>query len=338
MEDRIKKAIELKENGQWWNQILYDKAYELIEKPFPVIVPSYNRPDCAVMSVFKENNIDDTKYHAYFVVRESQKELYQESIGDSTNLHVMSFPDEEINSLGKTRKKIVDSFDDQIFMLDDDITNLYYLLPDKVVNTYKFRSEEGNFFRILAMWQILHEIAIKLNPNIITSNIHLRDFWWSNTPAIGYPETALKINQSVSFFQFWAFNCKLAHELNINFKHTAGHEDRDFEIRAVLAGCDFVSLNNITYRSKPLSVGFTGGQHDNLIDRMNYQADVMMEEFGQYKFVSDPVTSKGYRDIKIDFKKANKTVVTYDWLTELNNKYDDAFADIPTNKIKKSLW
>ena len=88
----------------------------------------------------------------------------------------MSFPDEEINSLGKTRKKIVESFDDQIFMLDDDITNLYYLLPDKVVNTYKFRSEEGNFFRILAVWQILHEIAIELNTNIITSNIHLRDF------------------------------------------------------------------------------------------------------------------------------------------------------------------
>ena len=61
----------------FWTEELYEKAYNIVkDRKYPIIIPSYNRPQPIVLDKFFNDFTEEYNWPIYFIVRKSQEEEY----------------------------------------------------------------------------------------------------------------------------------------------------------------------------------------------------------------------------------------------------------------------
>ena len=272
-----------------WTNKLYEAAYDIVkDRKYPIIIPSYNRPECEFLKWANPIMEPGYEWPIYIVVRESQKQLYEasEQIKYKDYIHVKAFPDELINDLGKTRAQIVKAFSkqfDTFFMWDDDISNFCHTVPFLRLNDeYKNRCIGCiNFGKSIAMWQLAHEYA-QAKYDILYSTGMLQAFSW--VPEFGHVDRSLRILSGTPTCGM-CLNAKKLNELGINFRTNKGngHEDFDMLFRALQLGAITAEFRWFTFSNPGMSAEFTNS--NTIQERFTMQQQEMKNNFGNIPWI-----------------------------------------------------
>jgi len=112
-----------------------------------VFIPSYRRAG----KVKTSNLFDEDDYTV--VVRQSEEQEYRDY-----HKNVISFPDEEIDTLGKTRQKILDYAEGNVLQVDDDVKK-FVALNEESARTL---SKEETYAFIADTFQIVEDLGLSL--------------------------------------------------------------------------------------------------------------------------------------------------------------------------------
>lgn len=286
---RIKMSTEELLEVDCWTNDFYEFAYEVVkDRKYPIIIPSYNRPDCLFLKWVNPIMQPGYEWPIYIIVRDSQKDMYlnSEQIKYKEYIYVKSFPDELINDLGKTRAQIVRAFSKKyntFFMWDDDITNFCHTVPVLRPNgEYKNRCIGNiNFGKSIAMWQLAHEYAEK-KYSILYSTGMLQAFSW--VPEFGTVERSLRILSGTPTCGM-CLNVKKLNELGVNFRTNKdnGHEDFDMLFRALQLGAITAEFRWYTYSNPGMSAEFTNS--NSIQERFTMQQQEMKNNFGNIPWI-----------------------------------------------------
>lgn len=329
------QLIKESNNGyDYWTTDLYNKAYEIVkDRLFPVVVPSYNRPDNLFSKFCNDFMKPGEEYPIYFVVRDSQREAYMNApyIQGREYMRVISFPDEEIDNIGKTRAKIVSYFQnkvDNIIMFDDDVLDGSFTVPSYKADGVDVKSklltlrssqskkaEESPFFkptsfgRMLAMWQVMHEIAVE-KYNIGLSTCLSAGFAYM--PDYCLQKSSIRL-YSGCFAAFVALNLKLIKEHDINYRTILGngHEDIDFQIRCLedkIPMCEFRWLQFAFDGTVSTEMGrtYTDGK-----ERYKVQAEELQNNFSHLPYLKY-MCRRGVYNVRVNWNKYIETQLDID--------------------------
>lgn len=275
---------------KWWTTILYENAYEIVkDRKYPVIIPSYNRPDpITIKSLFK-NMTEESNYPVYVVVRESQVPDYKKNLDGIPFVNIISFPDEQIDNAGAVRRTIVDwSYDNgynACFMFDDDITSIGYTVKGYTgAGEIKARvSENNDVTRILAMWQLAMEAAIDQFDVLLSGVMPVFASW-----KFGYtdPKQSIFLHRG-SPYQIVCANVKGMKEKGIVYGDTkdVGHEDVDVIIKILDSDNKICLIPFLAYTARPLSAEF-GNFGKTLYERMKAQQEIMYRNHHDKEWVA----------------------------------------------------
>lgn len=167
------------------SEYLYEWAKENIpdEMVWPVMVPSYNRPDAKLL----QRLFSEPEFPIILCIRREQEEMYKAYRGKCPILLL-----DNVHDLSETREAIVQSvapYYDNIFMFDDDISWLDYMIPSLTKNGKESmrasRTCFGKYPRgidVLKMWMLLIQYD-KHREQIGLSSIGYRPDNWNPTNA-----------------------------------------------------------------------------------------------------------------------------------------------------------
>ena len=328
----IKEKIE---ESDFWTNKLYNMAYERVkDRQYPLVIPSYNRPDNKMTKYIYEHTIDEEPWDIYVVVRASQKEMYEQAEyfkKCNGKIKLLPFPDETINDLGKVRVETIKYFSgkkDCIFMIDDDTLDITYTVPYtrksgaqiSMSVTDKFIGHNTNFARILAMWQVAMEETLKKHDNVIISCPMIAGFSWA--PNFCDPENSLKIMSGAQACCM-CINVKACNKYDITFRTNKGngHEDKDFVIRAIQKGCMTAEYRWLAYYSDGLGTDFL---NSGIAERMAKQHDEMYANFKDVDYVKFIIDRKGLKNVRVNWSRATKFYnnLTGENINKTNNKFN----------------
>ena len=150
----------------WWTNEFYDKAYDIVkDRRAPLTIISYNNPEVLTLQSlgYQVSHID--KWPCIIFVRESQVQMYEESVGHYEEVTIVGLPDELVSNAGATRREsqkwLYNHGYKIAFQFDDDIESLGHTIKgyreDGGIKTDYYN---GDFGRVLAMWQIAMEKSI----------------------------------------------------------------------------------------------------------------------------------------------------------------------------------
>jgi hypothetical protein len=321
--------------SDYWTNKLYNMAYERVkDRKYPLIIPSYNRPDNRMTKYIYEHTIDSEPWDIYVVVRASQKEAYENAEyfkKCNGKVKLLAFPDKDIDDLGKVRVEVVKYFTDKVdcvLMMDDDVNDIAYTAPYtrasgakiSVSITDKFVGKTMNFSRIMAMWQVAMEETIKIHDNVIISCPMIAGFSWA--PDFCDPELSLKVMSGAQACCM-CVNLNACKKYDINFRTNKGngHEDKDFTIRAIQKGCMSAEFRWLAYYSDGLGTDFL---NSGIAERMAKQHDEMYANFKDVDFVRWIIDRKGLKNVRINWSRATKyhNKLTGDDINKNNNRYN----------------
>lgn len=319
-------------NTDFWTNKLYNIAYDKVKNhKFPLVIPSYNRPNNKITQYISEHIIDSEPWDIYVAVRESQKDLYEndEYFKKCKCIKTLAFPDDEINDAGKVRGKIVEHFIGKangLFMMDDDVFDLTYTTPfkrssgNKISAAMTDKARKENFSRTLAMWQVAMEETIKLHDNVIITCPMIAGFSWPEKYCD--PSLGIKIISGAQVCCL-GINLNACDKYKINFRTSIGngHEDKDFVIRAILKGCITAEYRWLAYSCPSMGKDFL---NTGVKERMAKQHDEMYANFKDVPFVKWIVDRNDYKNVRINWNAATKFYndLTGSHITKDNNKYD----------------
>lgn len=299
--------VKYKLDSNYWTNDFYDKAIDHIEKKYPIVVPSYNRyEDNYFLDLVAKNRIPD--WPIFFVTRESQKDLYMKNYGDLP-ITFLSFKDEEINDIGKTRHKIIEYFTEQgydnIFMLDDHcklvtkVVGKNSLDPDNIKYKYLIDSKKKNMSNMFAMWQLTHDYLLKEYPGCWITQSYFADFIFD--PKYG-DNCSFSLGAMASISVCINLNKLKQYNLNYLSVHETGHEDIDLIIRAMdykLYPIAIKYLNAVVYHGIESEVKKSLKIADN-IDRVKYQNKKL---YDMYKDTNPYVTLNKNDGLRIQWRR-----------------------------------
>ena len=204
-----------------------------LKEKFPIFIPSYNRPNAQdlISGCLSEDNFNDKDgYKIYIVVRDSQREQYENGIKSKNKyVDIISFPDEEIDSAGKARNKIVSyCYGHKIkyfFMFDDDITKLCYSTIDEETGKTKVIDSTVD---TLDMWTYLMLESEKYN--VAISGVY--DAVFAYTDRHSDEKEMINLNNHKIVIAS-CINSNLLIENNINYRNSreVGPEDVDLIVQ-----------------------------------------------------------------------------------------------------------
>lgn len=325
-----KVSIEELLSIECWTNEFYEKAYDIVkDRKYPIVIPSYNRPNCKFLEWVNKIMIPDYEWPIYIVVRESQKDLYlnSEYVKHKPYISIKAFPDETIDDIGKTREKIVSAFSkkfDNIFMWDDDITNFCHTVPVLRPNgEYKNRAVGcNNFGKSIAMWQIAHEYAVA-KYNIVCSTGMLQAFSW--VPEFAHVDRSLRVLSGLLTVAY-CLNLKQLVNNNLNFRTQIGngHEDLDLYIRCLLADQLTAEFRWFTFSNPGMGTEMTGA--NSLQERFTKQRDEMRANFGDVEFVKWHHT-RGLDNVGINWRKLRLRFKERNIIDLTDKNYEDLWRD-----------
>lgn len=253
--ERFKKRFE--ETKDFWTNKLYVGAYDLIkDHKAPIVIPSYNNPDCYTVRLINQLPEDRT-WPAYIVVRKSQEDEYKKHCG---RVIVCGVEDELINSLGKARAWIVNEFSkkyDFVFMLDDDTQGVYYSIRGKTAEG-ALKSEYQKQFDlpgVMAMWQLAHENVSRRSDKVIFSNVSQCGFCYNDI--FTEEKNSAMLLRGYPSLGCFCCNVKRLKDTGMNYRHSPeiGHEDYDLYFRLLTKGYLNVQLAWIVCGQDAMHIG-----------------------------------------------------------------------------------
>lgn len=302
---------------KWWTDIFYDNAYEIVssKKPYkyPIFIPSYNRwSDPLTIKVFFSKMNSECNYPVFVVVRESQEKDYKEALKDFYGVKVLSFPDEEINNIGATRRKIVrwayDAGLESIFMLDDDLTGISYTNKGYTKSSNApiakyIKMDELEVPRVFAMWQLSMEKSIR-KYNVMCNGLSPMFSSWKYDYT--YPEQSLLMRGLPS--QCFCLNVRGLIDNSIEYRDTndCGHEDIDLTIRIAEKGLNVSVFPFLVYSATPMRPNF-GGFGDTMAKRMKAQQEIMMKNHSDKDWVRFQ-DKRGLAQVSINWIRLRKAM------------------------------
>ena len=296
-EQDIQKQVELAKQGKFWTQEFYNNAYYKVKHKYPIVVPSYNNPNNHITKNFINKFTEDYNWPVYMIIRKSQEEEY---LKYNDKKYLIAIPDEEIDNIVKVRNKILDLFDEQIFVFDDDIRSFTYSIAATYANdSSKYRSKslrvsEVKPLYIIAMWQLMHEIALEHNISISTL---------VNT-GFGFNIRHTDVDKSLDIYsglcsQVVCLNVPLLKQHNIRYRDTGGHEDFDIQFLCLEQQLPTVIFNFISYAASPMKPSFNG--QNTLKERFAIQANAMKQDWGDIDWVVFRTTHKGLDNVGVNW-------------------------------------
>lgn len=276
----------------YWTNKFYDIAPNFIKTKIPVVVPSYNRyENNYFLNVVRKQN---STWPIFVVVRKSQVKLYRQNYKDLSNVTFVSFDDEKINNIGKTRQQIVKYFTkkfDNVIMCDDDCvlvlrTKAIRKNNDGIESTrYSINFNKDKLDNLFAMWQLTHEYLIEKYPNCWITHPSFYDFAFD----AAYGEEKSYSIGALAACVFCA-NLKLLREHKLNYvsSEETGHEDIDLLIRALKLGLFPISIKyfntkNTHYAGSEVEKSLN---FDNEEERLAYQGQKLYELYKDYPYVT----------------------------------------------------
>ena len=318
----------------FWTNRLYECAYDRVKnRKYPLIIPSYNRPNNLMIKYIYNNTDANEPWDIYFLVRESQQEQYEnnEYFKKLDYVKTLPFKDEEINDIGKVREKAVEYFKNKaecIIMMDDDVQGLSYTVPfmrpsGGKISLYvseKACNKKINFSRIIEMWQVAMEEAIKINDRLIISCPMISGFSWAEDYCDSIKALKFMSGAQVCCICINVDNC-IKYDVNFRTAVNNGHEDKDFVIRAVLAGCATAEFRWLAYQCASMG---TDLRNVAVKERMSQQHDEMYNNFKDVDFVKYIIDRNDFKNVRINWNKATKyyNSLTGDNINKDNNAYD----------------
>lgn len=215
------------------SESLYAFVKENPISPWPVFVPSYNRPDAPLLKCA----LQEPEFPIVLCIREEQAELYAKYKNKIPILYL-----QDVNDISQTREQILQQaskYYDQIFMMDDDISWLDYMIPSKTKSGKESMRASRTCFgtlpkktEILQMWMytLLFDKEYK---KIALSTIGYRPDIWS----IKNANLDNKYN-SGTCIQCIHINTKLLQKHGIHYRDmlTVGNEDYALQFDIMSAG------------------------------------------------------------------------------------------------------
>lgn len=216
------------------SQLLYEWAKNLSDElVWPVFVPSYNRPEATLL----KRLFSEPEFPIILCIRREQEEMYKAYQGKCPILLL-----DNVHDLGETREAIVKAatpYYENIFMFDDDISWLDYMIPSLTKNGKESMRPSRTCFGshprgidILKMWMASVKFD-RNSENIALSSIGYKPDNWSPTNA-NKPNT---YNSGV-ISQCIHINTKLISSRNIHYRPMTevGVEDYSYQFDVMSAG------------------------------------------------------------------------------------------------------
>jgi len=268
----------------FWTNKFYNKAYEIVkDRKIPVVIPSYNRPNAAFFRDLHERmDLFDTTWPIIVIIRESQKDMYENSeyLKNKSYITIVSYPDAEIDSVGKVHNKIITEFAKKyewIMMSDDDVFGISYSVKRQLENN-KEKSQAilpkiVDFSRVMAMWQIATEYMQVKNNTILTMLI---------SQGFCYNPKFTEENQSVMLLRNACPICCMVNLKEIN-NHgitygnsliDCGHDDLEFLLQVLDKKQMLCVFNWASWVSSPVST--MNGLFDSVQNRFKLAADAIL--------------------------------------------------------------
>lgn len=240
-------------------EVLYNNIDSLIkdDEIFPICVPSYNRPNAPFLKYVDQLPV-------VLFIRKEQKDLYKEY---QNRCYMVGL--EDVEEIGQTRKAIIDwaisNHISNIFMIDDDISHLSFLMPSTSTKSDKefmrMYSTINNIpeaidKKVFKMWVWL---VYRCSDKLTISGAGAKSDWWN----IAYKDSQAIYN-SGSTIQCIHLNIDNLKKYGINYVDTriGGTEDYTLQYQVMAAGLYTCIFKDLVFRVPSVGSG-SGGNSSN---------------------------------------------------------------------------
>lgn len=237
------------------SEVLYNYINEFItdDEIYPICIPSYSRPDGSFLVDAKNKNLP-----VYLFIRREQEQLYAQYKGVYNIVLV-----DNVHNIGETRKAIVDwaikNNYDNIFMLDDDISNMDFTMPGQAMSGRYYMKRRCTLLHlkeeiqpyVFKMWQWL---IGRCDPKLTLSSPGYQPQYWDLKNA----DLPIQYNASAINGCFHV-NVKnlTSHNLNYLSSNVCGNEDYSIQYLVMRAGLLTTIFKDLTYNTE--SIGTNEG-------------------------------------------------------------------------------
>lgn len=295
------------------SQINYEQAKNLIndEKVWPVFIPTYNRPDAKIIKLLSTPELEN--FPAVFCIRREQQDLYKNLIADinSCKLNCGILLLDHVKDIAETRKQIVEKISgvyDNIFMFDDDIDELDFLLPSVTKNGVQamrcsrlVHGKKPRWIDVLKMWML--EIYSK-DKKLAVSGPEYRPFSWPMKNC----NAKLEYNSKAQLIQAVHLNLKLLNKHNINYRphKEIGNEDMGLLFDVMNNGLYILRLTDLMYGCPAINSNSGGCENANgfkdPIERYNWYVDNAKNFYGDHPGIRYRKSKTGLKSVKFNWK------------------------------------
>lgn len=285
-------------------EVLYNNIDSLIKdnEIFPICVPSYNRPNAPFLKYVDQLPV-------VLFIRKEQKDLYKEY---QNRCYMVGL--EDVEEIGQTRKAIIDwaisNHISNIFMIDDDISHLSFLMPSTSTKSDKefmrMYSTINNIpeaidKKVFKMWVWL---VYRCSDKLTISGAGAKSDWWN----IAYKDSQAIYN-SGSTIQCIHLNIDNLKKYGINYVDTriGGTEDYTLQYQVMAAGLYTCIFKDLVFRVPSVGSG-SGGNSSNEELVKKYQRfiqlfqDNILQEKDKYR-VSIKTSKGGVPSVKFLWNK-----------------------------------
>lgn len=283
-------------------EVLYNNIDTLVtdDEIFPICVPSYNRPNAQFLRFVGGLPV-------VLFIRKEQEELYKDY---KDKCYMVGL--DNVEEIGGTRKAIVDwaitNKISNIFMIDDDISHLSFLMPGKSSQSdkefMKMYSTINNIpeavdKKVFKMWVwLIHRCSDKLT----ISGAGAKSDWWN----ISY-KNSQAIYNSGSTIQCIHLNIDNLKKYGINYVDTrvGGTEDYTLQYQVMAAGLYTCIFKDLVFRVPSVGSG-TGGNSNNEELVKKYQRFIQL-------FQDNILSEENTHRVGIKTSKGGVPSVKFNW-------------------------
>ena len=297
-------------NKKFWTEEFYDMAYDIVkDRKFPILIPSFNRPDPIVMKKMFSDMTDEYNYPIFIFVRESQRADYEKNLTNKF-AKIISIPDEEINSAGKTRQGslmwLYNNGYEKAFTIDDDIPKIGFSVKG-VTGKGTLVSKDGPELlsaKVFAMWQLAMEVAIE-KYDIVYSGIRVHSQAWQ-LPNTDEDKSMLYCSGLSAGVVCWNVKELVERGLKYEDNKISGFDDTDFVIKLV-AGRNLVCSFPFLWYDMPSDiVSVQNFDFDTVEERFRTSTEIVKRNHGDKEFVRYKVDKRGIPGVGINWVRVRK--------------------------------
>lgn len=289
------------------SEIYFQKAKQMFKDSDvpPIFVPSYNRPNPIILQ-----HLDvEPDLKIVLCIRREQYEMYKHWEGRVYSIMLL----DNVHEIGETRKQIIEKIGDaydHIFMFDDDVNRIDYVLPSVTSGGKQamrragihYNRPEDRWTDLLKLWMYyLLEIN---NPNIAISSPLYRPNSWHMKNA----NAPMKINNEACIQCVW-LNLRFMRKHNINYRpnYECGNEDYALQFEIMSAGGLAVTIVDMLYECPPINSHPGGCENANgysdPVERYKWYVDTAKKFYDEHPGVLYKMTYSGkFESVKFNWK------------------------------------